>query len=72
VPPPSPDMCFVPRQQCKQRAPYMHASALTTVSSLCTRRAPVMVAIALIESGMTAEDAVLMIREVRRGAINSK
>ena len=31
-----------------------------------------MVAIALIESGMTAEDAVLMIRDVRRGAINSK
>eukprot|EP00037_Helgoeca_nana_P027921 m.324479 g.324479 ORF g.324479 m.324479 type:complete len:163 (-) comp27630_c1_seq3:74-562(-) len=35
-------------------------------------RAPVMVAIALIEDGVTAEDAVIMIREVRRGAINSK
>ena len=36
-------------------------------------RAPVMVAIALIEEGgVSAEDAVLMIREVRRGAINSK
>eukprot|EP00038_Savillea_parva_P025382 m.47375 g.47375 ORF g.47375 m.47375 type:complete len:166 (-) comp6882_c1_seq1:140-637(-) len=35
-------------------------------------RAPVMVAIALIEYGVSAEDAVIMIREVRRGAINSK
>mmetsp|Transcript_145006 Transcript_145006/g.205205 ORF Transcript_145006/g.205205 Transcript_145006/m.205205 type:complete len:163 (-) Transcript_145006:55-543(-) len=35
-------------------------------------RAPVMVAIALIEDGVSAEDAVIMIREVRRGAINSR
>jgi len=35
-------------------------------------RAPVMVAISLIEYGVSAEDAVIMIREVRRGAINSK
>lgn len=35
-------------------------------------RAPVMVAIALIENGVSAEDAVISIREVRRGAINSR
>ncbi|XP_063900160.1 protein tyrosine phosphatase type IVA 3-like, partial [Zophobas morio] len=35
-------------------------------------RAPVLVAIALIESGMEAEDAVEIIRRARRGAINSK
>jgi len=35
-------------------------------------RAPVLVAIALIESGMKYEDAVEMIRDVRRGAINAK
>ncbi len=35
-------------------------------------RAPVLVAIALIESGMKYEEAVEMIRDVRRGAINAK
>ena len=35
-------------------------------------RAPVMVALALIERGMAAEDAVLFIRKQRRGAINTK
>jgi protein tyrosine phosphatase type IVA len=35
-------------------------------------RAPVLVAVALIESGKTAEDAVEMIRSKRRGAINNK
>jgi protein tyrosine phosphatase type 4A len=35
-------------------------------------RAPVLVAIALIEAGMKYEDAVEMIREARRGAINAK
>eukprot|EP00053_Salpingoeca_punica_P009715 m.87388 g.87388 ORF g.87388 m.87388 type:complete len:166 (+) comp15127_c0_seq2:547-1044(+) len=35
-------------------------------------RAPVMVALSLIEQGMTPEDAVLFIREKRRGAINSR
>lgn len=35
-------------------------------------RAPVMVAIALIELGMKYEDAVEMIRKKRRGAINAK
>ncbi|RHZ56318.1 hypothetical protein Glove_402g75 [Diversispora epigaea] len=35
-------------------------------------RAPVLVAIALIESGMSALDAILYIRERRRGAINNK
>ncbi|XP_056630947.1 PRL-1 phosphatase-like [Diorhabda sublineata] len=35
-------------------------------------RAPVMVALALIELGFTYEDAVSLIREKRRGAINSK
>eukprot|EP00052_Salpingoeca_macrocollata_P030884 m.321297 g.321297 ORF g.321297 m.321297 type:complete len:166 (+) comp25199_c0_seq1:411-908(+) len=35
-------------------------------------RAPVMVALALIESGMTPEDAVIFIRERRRGAVNNR
>ncbi|XP_022190641.1 protein tyrosine phosphatase type IVA 1 [Nilaparvata lugens] len=35
-------------------------------------RAPVLVALALIELGMKYEDAVEMIRKKRRGAINSK
>ncbi|ESN94773.1 hypothetical protein HELRODRAFT_193782 [Helobdella robusta] len=35
-------------------------------------RAPVMVAIALVELGMKYEDAVEMIRKKRRGAINAK
>jgi protein tyrosine phosphatase type 4A len=35
-------------------------------------RAPVLVAIALIESGMEPLDAILFIRERRKGAINSK
>jgi len=35
-------------------------------------RAPVLVAIALIEAGMAPLDSVLFIRERRRGAINNK
>eukprot|EP01134_Creolimax_fragrantissima_P006488 CFRG6488T1 len=35
-------------------------------------RAPVLVAVALMENGVEAEDAVAMIRKGRRGAINSK
>nr|XP_044619711.1 protein tyrosine phosphatase type IVA 1-like [Equus asinus] len=35
-------------------------------------RAPVLVAIALIEGGMKSEDAVQFIRQKRRGAFNSK
>lgn len=35
-------------------------------------RAPVLVALALIELGMKYEDAVALIREKRRGAINAK
>eukprot|EP00123_Amoebidium_parasiticum_P012794 comp21582_c0_seq1/m.30166 comp21582_c0_seq1/g.30166 ORF comp21582_c0_seq1/g.30166 comp21582_c0_seq1/m.30166 type:complete len:161 (-) comp21582_c0_seq1:147-629(-) len=35
-------------------------------------RAPILVAIALVESGVEPEDAVNMIRAKRRGAINSK
>ncbi len=35
-------------------------------------RAPVLVAIALIEGGMDPLDAVHLIRSCRRGAINSK
>ncbi|TRY93061.1 hypothetical protein DNTS_023835 [Danionella cerebrum] len=37
-----------------------------------SRRAPVLVAVALIESGMKYEDAIQFIRQKRRGAINSK
>lgn len=40
------------------------------VGWLC--RAPVLVAIALIEQGMPPLDAVAYIRERRRGAINNK
>ena len=36
------------------------------------RRAPVLVAIALIEAGMDPLDAVHLIRGCRRGAINTK
>eukprot|EP00045_Choanoeca_perplexa_P015093 m.182566 g.182566 ORF g.182566 m.182566 type:complete len:162 (-) comp16888_c1_seq3:91-576(-) len=35
-------------------------------------RAPVLVALSLIESGMKSEDAVLFIRDKRHGAINRK
>ncbi|XP_071482540.1 protein tyrosine phosphatase type IVA 1-like [Diadema antillarum] len=35
-------------------------------------RAPLMVALALMEAGMTYEDAVAFVREKRRGAINAK
>eukprot|EP00123_Amoebidium_parasiticum_P022105 comp8011_c0_seq1/m.3518 comp8011_c0_seq1/g.3518 ORF comp8011_c0_seq1/g.3518 comp8011_c0_seq1/m.3518 type:complete len:164 (-) comp8011_c0_seq1:121-612(-) len=35
-------------------------------------RAPILVAIALMEKGMAAEDAVQYIRKVRPGALNSK
>lgn len=35
-------------------------------------RAPVLVAVALVELGMASEDAVELIRNKRRGAINSK
>lgn len=35
-------------------------------------RAPVLVALALIEAGMKGEDAISYIREKRRGAINQK
>lgn len=35
-------------------------------------RAPVLVALALMEAGMKCEDAVIFIREKRRGAINQK
>lgn len=41
-----------------------------TLNVFC--RAPVLVAIALIEDGMPALDAVSYIRERRRGAINKK
>lgn len=40
--------------------------------SLYLNRAPVLVAIALIEDGMSPLDSVELIRERRRGAINSK
>ena len=35
-------------------------------------RAPVLVAVALVELGMKYEDAVELIRKKRRGAINAK
>lgn len=51
------------------------SDASATVAVHCVAglgRAPVMVAIALIELGLKYEDAVEMIRQKRRGAINAK
>lgn len=42
------------------------------IFSIYLYRAPVLVAIALIEDGMSPLDSVELIRERRRGAINSK
>ncbi|XP_012558257.1 protein tyrosine phosphatase type IVA 1 [Hydra vulgaris] len=52
-----------------------HEHPGTTIAIHCVAglgRAPVLVAIALIEAGMKYEDAVNHIRKNRRGAINSK
>lgn len=54
---------------------YNEENAGSSIAVHCVAglgRAPVMVALALIESGMSPEDAVLFIRERRKGAINSK
>ncbi len=50
-------------------------SAKTTLAVHCVAglgRAPVLVAIALIEAGMSAHDAIQLVRAKRRGALNSK
>ncbi|KAF7730084.1 Protein tyrosine phosphatase type IVA 1 [Apophysomyces ossiformis] len=53
----------------------MHDGNTPCIATHCVAglgRAPVLVAIALIEEGMPALDAVAYIRERRRGAINNK
>ncbi|XP_006913087.1 protein tyrosine phosphatase type IVA 3 [Pteropus alecto] len=48
------------------------ASLPSSAAARMRVRAPVLVALALIESGMKYEDAIQFIRQKRRGAINSK
>jgi len=59
---------FARRKEVEQSTPV--CVAIHCVAGL--GRAPVLVAIALIEEGMNPLDAVLYIRERRRGAINNK
>jgi protein tyrosine phosphatase type 4A len=54
----------------KQKSQLKETIAVHCVAGL--GRAPVLVAIALIESGMNALDAISYIREKRKGSINTK
>uniref|UniRef100_A0A8C0KTN7 Protein tyrosine phosphatase type IVA 3 n=1 Tax=Canis lupus dingo TaxID=286419 RepID=A0A8C0KTN7_CANLU len=49
-----------------------HNPTNATLNKFIEVRAPVLVALALIEGGMKYEDAVQFIRQKRRGAFNSK
>jgi protein tyrosine phosphatase type 4A len=51
---------------------HMTGFASINASFLFSRRAPVMVALALMELGMSYEEAVDLIRSKRKGAINTK
>lgn len=55
---------------CKEHCDMEHPIGVHCIAGL--GRAPVLVAIALIQKGMPAEDAIELIRKKRKGAINSK
>lgn len=69
------------RQLLKKKTPqFVYIALLVWAGEICcvkfelTKhfRAPVLVAVALVEQGLHYDDAVAVIREKRRGAINAK